>query len=471
MSDIKALGSERLQGMDKIKRILEISTYNEKKPVSINENSTTEYKLNLSDGNQYQIVKEKNGYVIKKTINESMTDYIDNLENRKYYKSYSQALRRLNLMAKEFNTLYENSNGTSLFTEQKKFVLKTPKPSGGSDTPPASDMGTMPPPAGDMGATPPPAGDMGAMPPPAGDMGPDMGATPPEGDMSPDMGATPPEGDMGPDMGGEEGPDMGGDMGPDMGGEEGPDTGSEEVSLKSIQKLVGKLAQKLRTISKNEDEMDSKDIKYVINSVLSAVDMDKLEDEDKEEILGRFDSEEETDDMSGEGGPDMGDESEEPNVESPEPPSESPEGGEMTEMDFEPLGKKYGKAVGDAYGIGLTKSNPFTYKSDVDENDLSYNKELAERVMNNIFSESKVDKILSKYFVVTESEKKKIKTKKNNMFSEITRLSETVDQEMIAKKIVNRNSDVKLLGKTNQKNLVFEHNNKQFKVTTSGRIL
>jgi hypothetical protein len=199
--------------------------------------------------------------------------------------------------------------------------------------------------------------------------------------------------------------------------------------------------------------------------------MDKLEDEDKEEILGRFDSEEETDDMSGEGEPDMGDESEEPNVESPEPPSESPEGGEMTEMDFEPLGKKYGKAVGDAYGIGLTKSNPFTYKSDVDENDLSYNKELAERVMNNIFSESKVDKILSKYFVVTESEKKKIKTKKNNMFSEITRLSETVDQEMIAKKIVNRNSDVKLLGKTNQKNLVFEHNNKQFKVTTSGRIL
>jgi hypothetical protein len=116
-------------------------------------------------------------------------------------------------------------------------------------------------------------------------------------------------------------------------------------------------------------------------------------------------------------------------------------------------------------------ANPFTYKSDVDENDLSYNKELAERVMNNIFSESKVDRILSKYFVVTESEKKKIKTKKNNMFSEITRLSETVDQEMIAKKIVNRNSDVKLLGKTNQKNLVFEHNNKQFKVTTSGRIL
>ena len=75
-----------------------------------------------------QIVKEKLGYIIKKTISESETDYIEPMKNRKYYNSYSQAFKKINLMAKEFNALYENEEGTSLFGEQKKYVLKTPKP-------------------------------------------------------------------------------------------------------------------------------------------------------------------------------------------------------------------------------------------------------------------------------------------------------------------------------------------------------
>ena len=79
----------------------------------------SEYSINLVDGNQYQIVKEKMGYIIKKNINESDVDYIEPMKNRKYYSSYSQAFKRMNLIDKELNTLFENENGTSLFNENK----------------------------------------------------------------------------------------------------------------------------------------------------------------------------------------------------------------------------------------------------------------------------------------------------------------------------------------------------------------
>ena len=127
MADLKPIGSEKLQGMEKIQRILEIARFKESTPSPINETSKNEYSLKLADGNEYQIVREKAGYIIKQTISESEVDYIAPMRERKYYDSYSQALKRLNLMAKEMNELYGNSEGTSLFSEQKRFTLKTPK--------------------------------------------------------------------------------------------------------------------------------------------------------------------------------------------------------------------------------------------------------------------------------------------------------------------------------------------------------
>ena len=59
MADLKALGSEKLQGMDKIRRILEIAHYNEKPKEYINENETLNYTITLADGYTYGIVKEK----------------------------------------------------------------------------------------------------------------------------------------------------------------------------------------------------------------------------------------------------------------------------------------------------------------------------------------------------------------------------------------------------------------------------
>ena len=103
MADLKPLGSEKLTGQDKIKRIIEISRYKETTPNKINENASSEYSISLSNGKNYQIIKEKQGYIIKKTISESQTEYIEPMKNRKYYSSYSQALKRLN---KKSNIFY-----------------------------------------------------------------------------------------------------------------------------------------------------------------------------------------------------------------------------------------------------------------------------------------------------------------------------------------------------------------------------
>jgi hypothetical protein len=91
--------------MSKINRILEIARYNEAPERKDNILETTNYTIRLSDGMTYGIVKEKSGYIIKKGLNESTMDYSDPMRHRKYYRSYSEALKRLNLMTKEINSL------------------------------------------------------------------------------------------------------------------------------------------------------------------------------------------------------------------------------------------------------------------------------------------------------------------------------------------------------------------------------
>ena len=128
MADLRPIGSEKLEGIDKLKRIMEIATYKESPKTESNNLSTTNYTIRLSDGNFYGIVKERQGYIIKMAINESESDYIEPMKSRKYFSSYSQALKRLNLMAKEINSLLENEEETPLIGEQKKkYILKQGK--------------------------------------------------------------------------------------------------------------------------------------------------------------------------------------------------------------------------------------------------------------------------------------------------------------------------------------------------------
>jgi hypothetical protein len=124
-------------------------------------------------------------------------------------------------------------------------------------------------------------------------------------------------------------PPADGEMAPDMGmGDESmapaPEEGGDEMAaegddkMKLIQKLTGKLGQKIRDV---QDELESDDIKYIINSVLSAVNLDKLEEDDKEEILGKFEDDEEFGDEGGFGDDASGDEM--PPAEEPAPAPEA----------------------------------------------------------------------------------------------------------------------------------------------------
>ena len=407
MADLKPIGSEKLQGAEKIARIMEIARYGEAPKQEINVNETTDYTRVLADGNVYGIVKERNGYIVKKGIDESTLDYIDPMKNRKYHSSYSQALKKLNLIAGELNRVNENEQGTELFGEQKKFVLKTPTSSAPAPAP-VAPAPEMPAPSPEMPA-PSPMGDEEMPEPPSDDMMPD--------DMETDE------------------PAMDEPMGGEGEGDEGP------VTLKQVQKLTGKLGQKLRAYA-SEQEMTSEDVKYVLNSILSAVDLNLLDETDKEDILSRFEGEE---------GGEEGSSYDEIGMEPTEPDtSDLDMGGEIT---AEP-------EVGESDG----------YKSKINA------------IMDGMFTESKVDKILSKYFVETSEEKKmneskkvqtyiKKKINKVNVMEEVKNLSETIEQELTSEFILRENENAKFVGKTNLKNLIFENEGKQIKVSPKGEIL
>jgi hypothetical protein len=59
----------------------------------------------------------------------------------------------------------------------------------------------------------------------------------------------------------------------------------DEPILKTVQKLTGKLSQKMRD---GGEELTSKDYKYVINSIVSAIDMTKISEEDMTDILNKI---------------------------------------------------------------------------------------------------------------------------------------------------------------------------------------
>ena len=474
MGDLKALGSEKLQGTDKLRRIMEIARYNETPKQNINNLQTTNYTVQLSDGFTYGIVKEKSGYIIKKGINESSLGYSEPMQQRKYFKSYSEAIKKLNLSAVEINRVNNHLSEIKLLGEQpelkKKFVLKTPKsttPTPEGDIPPPvedipSPEGDIPPPeAAPEGDIPAPEGDIPPpvedIPSPEGDIPPPEAAPEgdipsPEGDIPAPEGDIPaPEGDIPPPPEGDIPPPPEGDM--DTLPEDMPEDDDDEKeipALKSIQRLTGKLSQKIRAFDK-EKGLDSQDIKYVMNSIISAMDLDNLDEDDKDDILSKFDDEDDygddeygdlnisndDEDLSGEEleDPELGVE----DVESPE--------------------------------LGGEEVNP------VEEPKEGY-----QNMMDSIFSESRVENVLSNYFNITPSEKlildkKRKKTyineKLNNVKQkkEIIIMSETINQRVSANKILNEYENSKLVGKTNKNNLIFLVNGEQVKVTPSGRIL
>jgi hypothetical protein len=281
------------------------------------------------------------------------------------------------------------------------------------------------PPAPDAEGMPPAEGEDMGMPPAPDAEGEDMGMPPAPDAEGEDMGMPPAEG--------EEDMEMEDDLETEGGGE-------SKVSLKAIQKLTGRLSQKVREYEK-EKGMDSQDKKYVLNSLISAINVKSLDDEDRDDI---FDKLEQYDDYdSGEGDLDLkGGEMEEPM------------GGEEMPTDTEGESDELLGGEGSEEGTEDLAAPP-----------------IAESVEN----------ILSKYFIINDQEKPILEQKKKKDFlkekikiieikKEITKLSENIKQRNVALRLF-ESDNVKFIGKTNKENLVFVKNGKQIKVTQQGRII
>lgn len=329
MGDLKPLGSEKLNGDDKLKRILEL-TYFKNNNNKSNSSNKTELVKESRTGGVYGVVKEKDGYYVKRGLNESSLDYIGGMfmKNKNKFSSYSEAFKRLELL-----------KGQEELQEATKYVLKQNKPQ--SEAPMAEPSMDLP---------PAPAPDA------SGDAIPDLGGDEPTGDLPSDVptDTTSPEGDE--------------------------DEGKRSSYMAEAQKYAGKLGQELRDL---HDKMESDDIKYILNMVISAVDLDKLDDEDIEEIGKKFEREE--DEL---GGDDSTEEvpSEEPSTE-PAPESDVDEYNGIgaleefidTPMDTDEINLSN-------YSIKETNEIPKTEEDDVQELDLDEIKNEINKMTNDILS-------------------------------------------------------------------------------------
>ena len=262
MAEIKPLGSEKLNSDEKLKRILELTYYNNNKKSS---SMKAELVQESKTGGVYGIVREKDAYYVKRGLNEQSLDYIGGMfmKNKNKFSSYGDAFKRFELL-----------KGQDELQEATKYVLKQNKP-----------QEEMPMPEPSMDAPEAPVDDMSTQPAPE--------AAPTDGSSVPSE--TPPT-------------------------DGGEDMGKRSSYMAEAQKYAGKLGQELRDL---HDRMESDDIKYILNMIISAVDLDKLSDEDIEDVAKKFEREEEEGEMG----------SEEPSAEVPsEEPAVEPEA-EMGEYD------------------------------------------------------------------------------------------------------------------------------------------
>lgn len=227
MGELKPIGSEKLKGDAKIQRILDL-TYYQSNDVLKESKSSVEVVKEGRTG-IYGIEKEKDGYYVKKGLNENSLDYIGGMfmKNKNRFSSYNEALKKMEFLVEQENM------GKTVLTEATKYVLKQNKPAPIEAAPLASEAPI----------------DAAPLEPAA------------------------PEGDVGP-----------------LPGDEMGDESVEDPNdyMKVLQKLAGKLQEK---INKYEDRLESSDYKAVIKQILSAVDLNKLEEVDKDDILSMFEDE------------------------------------------------------------------------------------------------------------------------------------------------------------------------------------
>jgi hypothetical protein len=235
--------------------------------------------------------------------------------------------------------------------------------------------------------------------------------------------------------------------------------------------------------------------------VLSSVDINDLSPEDKEEIVGKFEPSDEMD-LGGDDkdGTDYTDDTEVEDIQSmmdvendadmvdagaTEQGFGETEEGEQTEQwqaavapALEKMAMSYvaDKAMDKVSDMFTSSSNNEGEMEEAEES------KAEKSLLDHLFSESKVDKVLSKYFEVNESEKRvsseknakrqiQKKTKVVKVMESVKKFSETIEQELAAEKFLEENASFNFIGKTNKKNLVFENGNKQTKISPEGLLV
>ena len=287
-----------LKGQDKLNRMLDLmgkmDTLNESKSFS-----ELELIKRGPNGLVYGIIRENHNYFIKtsqknsgKFLSEDFS-YIGGLQNKydERYHSYSEALKHLNIKFDMLNESYGVKNNTNIFesdgraiaggagfgfvlekeeeiiSDEEKKVLKV-------DAPKSKSTEVS-----------------------------DLGQAPVEDEVSDE-----PDVDMGGDIA-----DM--DFGDDTDTEESDDEEGGDDTTKKIQKMTGKIGQLLR----DKEEVDPELEKYVINSIISALHLDEMDESDKEDIISKIEGEEE------EGDEEPVDDTEEPVDDTEEPVGDTEE--------------------------------------------------------------------------------------------------------------------------------------------------
>ena len=462
---MRPIGSEKLPIDQKVKRIMEIANYT--RNAESNNNTSVEYTIKATNKKVYGIVRENSTYIIKEGKNVNSLDYINGLHNsnNNRFKSYGAALKRLNLIISESNKISGNQQGLSLYGEQEeeKFVLKTPEAPEAEET--TDDVDFSMDDEGDAG------GDE-------------------ELDFSMDDEAE------------EGGEDMDMDMDVEVSGEEEIEGGP--LPIKTIQKLTGKLGQKLREV---DEEIDSDTIKYVLNSIISAVDITKLSAEDIEDIQEKLETDDEADyteegefdveisgdeEMEDDGELDFDVDSEEMDLGETE--MEAGEIAPASEKELEEFwpalrvaaGTAAGAAAGEWAGRKVFGEDELAedddYFGDIDAPGEEEDMEFKSKFMD-IFSESnenKVNKTIKKYFKESKEEKRtnkivaenyikeKAKRLKNNKLT--NKYFVSYEQEVGTKKLMEK-YDVNFLGRTKKGDLLFEKENIKIGVTPRGKII
>ena len=261
---------------------------------------------------------------------------------------------------------------------------------------------------------------------------------------------------------------------PDMDNERKQDKGDEQVTFKTIQKLTGRLTQKIRTIE-NEKGLTSEEIKYVLNMVISSIDLNNLDGDDRDDIVSKLDSGDEMDDMDMEG-------------EMPDMDMEGMEGmdGEMSDMegmdgempDMEGMDGEMPDMEGmDGEMPEMPEMQP--RMNNRRSSNMGNQNRGETYTPRKRFEESKVDSVLSKYFEVSPNEQRLNEIKRSNQqlrlnenLNNAKRFSVSKTQLESVKKFLNENRAFNIVGRTNLDNVVLENKNKKsIRINKNGNIL